>query len=113
MFDDSLKAREYQLHVLAVRDGAEDAGGSIRSGRGSLKRLRVARTKIKPMKSRQQIGYKKSSLIYNTKFVCLMFNVYITLVRHLRNLKLNVKFRYLKSKIQLRRMQNIFCYGKL
>ena len=29
LFDDSLEAREYQLHVLAARDRAEDAGGSI------------------------------------------------------------------------------------
>ena len=57
---------------------------------------------------------KKALFVHLTpQFVCLMFNVYITLVRHLRNLKLNVKFRYLKSKIQLRRMQNIICYGKL
>ena len=29
LFDDSLEGREYQLHVLALRDGAEDTGGSI------------------------------------------------------------------------------------
>ena len=49
LFDDSLEAREYQLHVLAVWDRAEDTGGSILilryilrgqcSGWGSLKRL--------------------------------------------------------------------------
>ena len=34
LFDDSLEGREYQLHVLAARDRAEDAGGSSDTSRG-------------------------------------------------------------------------------